>query len=111
MSADGLFLMIGASPHTDWLPSDVATDSRGFVLTGTDLGEERGWPLERPPFLLETSVPRVLAAGDVRHGSSGRVASAVGEGSVAIQTLHALLADDRLPTRVDQELPAGAPRA
>ena len=111
VSADGLFLMIGASPHTDWLPSDVATDSRGFVLTGTDLGDERGWPLERRPFLLETSVPRVLAAGDVRHGSSGRVASAVGEGSVAIQTLHALLADDRLPTRVDQELPAGAPRA
>jgi thioredoxin reductase (NADPH) len=81
------------------------------VLTGTDLGDAHGWPLERPPFLLETSVPRVLAAGDARHGSSGRVAAAVGEGSVAVQTLHSVLADYPLPVRVDQELPAGAPRA
>jgi thioredoxin reductase (NADPH) len=111
VSAGGLFLMIGATPHTDWLPPQIARDSGGYVLTGTDLGDAHGWPLERPPFLLETSVPRVLAAGDARHGSSGRVASAVGEGSVAVQTLHSLLADARLPARVDQELPAGAPRA
>jgi len=108
--ADGLFLTIGASPHTGWLPPEVARDPGGFVLTGTDLDEGHGWPLERSPLLLETSVPRVLAAGDVRHGSSQRVASAVGEGSVAIQTLHSLLTDDRSATRVDQELPAGASR-
>ncbi len=97
VSADGLFLMIGASPRTDWLPPEVARDSGGFVLTGTDLGEEHGWPLERSPTLLETSVPGLLAAGDVRHGSVGRVAAAVGEGSVAVQTLHGLLAGEQLP--------------
>jgi thioredoxin reductase (NADPH) len=96
VKADGLFVMIGATPHTGWLPPEVARDSRGFVLTGMDLEEEHGWPLERSPFLLETSVPRVFAAGDVRHGSANRVASAVGEGSVAIQTLHALFAHDPL---------------
>jgi thioredoxin reductase (NADPH) len=94
--AQGLFLMIGARPRTDWLPTEVARDSRGFVLTGPDLGDDRGWPLERSPFLLETSVPGVFAAGDVRHGAVKRVASAVGEGSSAIQQVHQLVAADRL---------------
>jgi thioredoxin reductase (NADPH) len=94
--AQGLFLMIGAHPRTDWLPSAIARDSRGFVLTGPDLGEDCGWPLERSPLLLETSMPGVLAAGDARHGAVKRVASAVGEGSIAIQLVHQLVGIDRL---------------
>jgi thioredoxin reductase (NADPH) len=94
--AQGLFLMIGAHPRTDWLPSEIARDSRGFILTGPDLGEDCGWPLERSPLLLETSTPGVLAAGDVRHGAVKRVASAVGEGSIAIQLVHQLTDIDRL---------------
>ena len=93
--AVGLFLMIGAHPHTDWLPADVSRDSRGFILTGPDVPAS-AWPLERSPFALETSMPGVFAAGDARHGSVKRVASAVGEGSMAIQSLHGLLATDRL---------------
>jgi thioredoxin reductase (NADPH) len=99
--AEGLFLMIGARPRTDWLPDGIARDSRGFVLTGPDLGDGAGWPLERSPFLLETSMPGVFAAGDVRHGAVKRVASAVGEGSIAIQLVHSLLATDRLHARRD----------
>ena len=94
--ARGLFLMIGAHPNTDWLPPDIERDSRGFVLTGPDLGESRKWPLERSPLPFESSMPGVLAAGDVRHGAVKRVASAVGEGSVAIQQVHHLVALDRL---------------
>ena len=90
--------MIGARPRTDWVPAEVARDSRGFILTGADLGEDCGWPLERSPFLLETSMPGVFAAGDVRHGSVKRVASAVGEGSIAIQLVHQLVAEARLHT-------------
>jgi thioredoxin reductase (NADPH) len=90
VAAGGLFLTIGARPHTEWLPPEVRRDAQGFVLTGTDVGADDGWPLERRPFPLETSLPGVLAVGDVRHGSVKRVASAVGEGSVAIQILHAL---------------------
>ena len=60
--------MIGARPRTDWLPAEIARDARGFILTGADLGERPAWPLERSPFLLETSMPGVFAAGDVRHG-------------------------------------------
>ena len=93
--AVGLFLMIGARPHTDWLPAEVSRDGRGFILTGPDL-PALAWPLERSAFGLETSMPGVLAAGDTRHGSVKRVASAVGEGSMAIQSLHSLFAADGL---------------
>jgi thioredoxin reductase (NADPH) len=99
VDADGLFLMIGARPRTEWLPPEVDTDARGFVLTGTDLRDDHAWPLDRSPFLLETSMPGVFAAGDARHGSVKRVASAVGEGSVAIQVLHRLFTADRLHPR------------
>jgi thioredoxin reductase (NADPH) len=103
VKADGLFVMIGARPHTGWLPPEIACDSRGFVLTGPDLPESPPWPLERAPYLLETSMPGVFAAGDARHGSVKRVASAVGEGSIAIHLLHSLFAEERLhgsPARV-----------
>ena len=97
VSAGALFVLIGARPHTDWLPEDVLRDSRGFVLTGSDVPlQESGWPLERAPLLLESSLPGVFAAGDVRHGSVKRVASAVGEGSIAIQLVHGLAVTERL---------------
>jgi thioredoxin reductase (NADPH) len=106
VDAGGLFVLIGVRPHTDWLPPEIARDGRGFVLTGTDLREEHAWPLDRSPLLLETSMPAVFAAGDVRHGSVKRVASAVGEGSVAIQLLHRLFAADRLHPRGRTKEPA-----
>ena len=99
VDADGLFVLIGVRPHTDWLPPEIDRDSQGFVLTGPDLHDHQVWPLDRSPFLLETSMPGVFAAGDVRHGSAKRVASAVGEGSVAIQLFHGLFAADRLHPR------------
>jgi len=89
VEASALFLMIGAVPNTGWLRGSVALDERGFIRTGHDVGA--GWPLDRPPMLLETSLPGVFAAGDVRQGSVKRVASAVGEGAVAIQLVHAYL--------------------
>jgi thioredoxin reductase (NADPH) len=84
--ADGLFVLIGAQPFTDWLPEAVGRDQWGYILTGPDLGER--WTLEREPYLLETSAPGVFAVGDVRHGSVKRVASAVGDGSIAIRLAH-----------------------
>ncbi|HMB92474.1 MAG TPA: FAD-dependent oxidoreductase, partial [Rhodothermales bacterium] len=90
-----VFVFIGAAPHTEWLGDEIARDERGFVLTGPDLDPEthlKSWPLERPPFLLETNVPGIFAAGDVRGGSVKRVASAVGEGSVAVYFMHRFLA-------------------
>jgi thioredoxin reductase (NADPH) len=93
--AAALFVLIGARPHTEWLPEEVMRDERGYIITGSDLLRDgslpEGWPLERPPMLLETSVPGVFAAGDVRCGSVKRVASAVGEGSIAIQMVHKYL--------------------
>ena len=90
--AAALFVLIGATPHTAWLPEEVMRDERGYIITGNDLLRDgsppEGWPLERAPMLLETSVPGVFAAGDVRCGSVKRVASAVGEGSIAIQIVH-----------------------
>jgi thioredoxin reductase (NADPH) len=95
VAADALFVLIGARPRTDWLPDEMATDRHGFLYTGDDVPHDHRW-LERRPLALETSIPGVLAAGDVRHASVKRVASAVGEGSVAVQVLHNLFADRRL---------------
>jgi thioredoxin reductase (NADPH) len=106
VGADGLFLMIGARPHTEWLPPEIARDDEGFVLTGTDLRDDHTRRLHRAPLLLDTSMPGVLAAGDVRHGSVKRVASAVGEGSVAIQHLHSLFEAERLHPHGRQREPA-----
>jgi thioredoxin reductase (NADPH) len=93
--AGSMFIFIGALPRTDWLGDSIERDDRGFVLTGPDLmqGGQRPkkWTLDRDPFLLETSVPGVFAVGDVRHGSVKRVASGVGEGSVAVQFIHQYL--------------------
>jgi thioredoxin reductase (NADPH) len=90
-----LFIFIGAVPHTDWLDGVVERDKRGFILSGPDLfkpGERpKGWKLDRDPYLLETNVPGIFVAGDVRHGSIKRCASAVGEGSIAIQFIHQYL--------------------
>jgi thioredoxin reductase (NADPH) len=83
--------------QTDWLPADLARDEQGFLLTGDDLGEDSGWPLTRAPLSLETSIPGVIAAGDVRHGSTKRVAAAVGEGSIAAQLVHRLFAAEEDP--------------
>jgi thioredoxin reductase (NADPH) len=95
VAADALFVLIGVRPRTDWLPADIARDRNGFLLTGDDLGGGDGWPLTRRPFALETSMPFVLAAGDVRHASVKRVAAAVGEGSIAVQLVHALFELER----------------
>jgi thioredoxin reductase (NADPH) len=94
VAADALFVMIGAHPHTEWLPREIASDRQGFLCPGEDVPDDHGWPLERRPLALETSMPCVLAAGDVRHGSVKRVASAVGEGSIAVQLVHNLFADE-----------------
>ncbi len=90
-----LFVMVGAVPNTRWLDGCIALDAKGFIKTGPDLSPDdlgaARWPLARPPYLLETSVPGVLAVGDVRGGSIKRVASAVGEGSIAISFVHQVL--------------------
>jgi thioredoxin reductase (NADPH) len=94
VSAAAVFVMIGARPRTEWLPAEVARDPSGHVLTGADaLAADRPWPLERPPTTYETSVPGVFAVGDTRHRAVKRVASAVGEGSVAIPDVHAWLTE------------------
>src|SRR5262249_47657060 len=96
LEVGGLFIMIGAEPRTDWLPAELERDEQGYLLTGSDLihgGSLVGsWPLERAPYALETSLPGVFAVGDVRHGSTKRVAAGAGEGSVAVSELHRLLA-------------------
>jgi thioredoxin reductase (NADPH) len=89
--AAGVFVMIGATPHTDWLPPQVAKDKKGFILTGQDVAASGRWKASRPPFFLETSCPGVFAAGDARSGSVKRVASAVGEGSMAVAFIHEFL--------------------
>ena len=105
VAASSLFILIGAAPRTDWLGDLVARDAYGFILTGADLPREpapeptgqptrvRDWPLDREPYLLETSRPGIFCAGDVRHQSVKRVASAVGEGAIAVQFTHRYLAE------------------
>ncbi len=91
-----VFIMAGASPHTEWLEGCIALDNKGFILTGRDLDtvlENRPWTLSRPPQMLETSLPGVFAVGDVRSGNVKRVASAVGEGAIAIHLVHNALAE------------------
>ncbi|MGC2161042.1 MAG: FAD-dependent oxidoreductase [Silvibacterium sp.] len=96
VSTTGLFIFIGAAPATSWLPEQVMRDPHGFVLSGPDLLVDgklpRRWKEDRAPYLLESSMPGVFVAGDVRHGSVKRVASAVGEGSIAVQFMHQYLA-------------------
>jgi thioredoxin reductase (NADPH) len=90
-----VFMMTGATPNTRWLERSIVLDDKGFVKTGPDLSPEdlaaAAWPLSRPPFLLETSRPGVFAVGDVRGGNVKRVASAVGEGSIAVAFVHQVL--------------------
>jgi thioredoxin reductase (NADPH) len=91
VETSGVFSFIGADPRTGWLPGEIDRDAKGFILTGSGLAGSRNWTSARQPFLLETSRPGVFAAGDVRSGSVKRVASAVGEGAMAVQFVHECL--------------------
>jgi thioredoxin reductase (NADPH) len=98
VDAQWLFVFIGAAPHTEWLKDVVARDDHGFVITGPDLPLDgrrpRGWDLDRAPYHLETSIPGVFVAGDARSESAKRVASAVGEGAMAVMLVHRYLESD-----------------
>jgi thioredoxin reductase (NADPH) len=91
LPADALFVLIGAQPHTDWLPDEIERDRWGFILTGKDAEPDERDPFSRAPLLYETSAPGIFAVGDVRRGAEKRVASAVGEGSIAIRLVHEYL--------------------
>ncbi|NER28735.1 MAG: FAD-dependent oxidoreductase, partial [Symploca sp. SIO1C4] len=99
LDANSLFIFIGAKPQTQWLEGLVERNEQGFILSGPDLRRDghrpRGWRLERDPFLLESSVPGIFVAGDVRYNSVKRVASGVGEGSIAIMFVHRYLSEVR----------------
>ncbi len=98
IESGGLFLFIGANAETEWLPSEIALDQKGYVLTGAEMRSADHWTLDRDPYLLETSVPGIFACGDVRLGPVKRVAAAVGEGSMAIAFVHQYLKElDREP--------------
>ena len=92
LAVSAAFVFIGQQPHTAWLEGIVARDERGFVLTGPQVDASHGWNLDRAPFLLESSLPGLFAAGDVRHDSVKRIASAVGEGAMAVRFVHEYLA-------------------
>ena len=100
VQSGGLFIFIGADAETAWLPSEIALDRHGYVLTGTDLRNAGRWALERDPYLLETSVPGIFACGDVRSGLVKRVAAAVGEGSMSIALVHQYLREATLQQAV-----------
>jgi len=95
VEADDLFIFIGATPHTTWIDCLLAHDQAGYLLTGPDLAESSNgaapWPLRRDPFMLESNVPGIFVAGDVRHRSIKRIASATGEGAMAISFVHQYL--------------------
>ncbi|MEM6812482.1 MAG: FAD-dependent oxidoreductase [Pseudomonadota bacterium] len=93
MDVRHVFLMIGAVPNTEWLKECISLNDYGFALTGADAANDKGWPLERPPMMMETNVPGIFAAGDVRAGSIKRVASGVGEGSITVTQVHQYLAE------------------
>jgi thioredoxin reductase (NADPH) len=99
VDAQALFILIGAEPRTGWLPKEIQKDERGFILTGADISQRSAPQSGRAPFLFETSMPGIFAMGDVRHGSVKRVASAVGEGSVAVQLVHQYFAVEQLKPR------------
>jgi thioredoxin reductase (NADPH) len=93
--AAAVFVLIGATPHSEWLPDVIARDSRGFVLTGADAAaDDASSPEQGGPFLFETSVPGIFAVGDIRHGSVKRVASSVREGSIVVRQIHERIALD-----------------
>jgi thioredoxin reductase (NADPH) len=105
-----VFVMAGAAPRTEWLEDSFVLDNKGFIVTGPDLGGSPGgeqWPLQRPPLMLETSVPGIFAVGDTRAGSVKRVASAVGEGSMAVHLVHRYLAEraEKIPHAQEAHLP------
>ena len=108
LDSAGLFLFIGADAETAWLPPEIALDRRGYVLTGPDVGAENDWHLDRDRYLLETSVPAIFACGDVRSGPVKRVASAVGEGSLAIAFVQQHLREARAVTTPPGSGAAGA---
>ena len=108
LDSNGLYIFIGADAQTSWLPPDIALDARGYVLTGSDMRATGRWTLDRDPYLLETSVPGILACGDVRCGPVKRVAAAVGEGSMAIAFVHQYLRDARAAEAAIGATPAPA---
>jgi thioredoxin reductase (NADPH) len=112
LESGGLFIFIGADAETGWLPPEIDLDRRGFVLTGADARAAGRWPLDRDPYLLETSVPGIFACGDVRLGPVKRVAASVGEGSMAITFVHQYLKDaDAAGATPSAGEPGGAPGA
>jgi thioredoxin reductase (NADPH) len=106
VSAAALFIMIGGEPHTQWLPDEIARNAQGYLVTGRDLLEQPGapWDHGRDPLPLETSMPGVFAAGDVRQGSIKRVASAVGEGATVVRLVHEHLREDELERAAGRSL-------
>ena len=94
LDCSALFVFIGAEPRTGWMPPSIALDSKGFILTGADAAKSDRWPLtDREPCVVETTCPGVFAAGDVRSGTTKRVAFAVGDGALAVTCAHRVLAE------------------